>query len=219
MFSRKSRKASHAKQSRKASQFQARQSTQARQSRQSRRAMPASPIQAIPESPIQEPRQPIERVPPYMYNKMLQYQGIEYPGYIRSANHMVVLNDRRVTPTWLQMDYASHPIDLNFQNPNQDPLPLDELRSRIEKNEFHRKQLVNMPWNEYQSDNFNYMWNAYLFWNPSKRPPNYQVPNEDTISSYYNYSGPREIVYEYRDRFLRLEHASFLRQKRYLSTI
>ena len=74
MFSRKSRKASLAKQSRKASLFQARQSYQARQSRQTRRA---SPIQAIQETiPY---KQPIERVPPYTYNKMLQYSGIDYP--------------------------------------------------------------------------------------------------------------------------------------------
>jgi hypothetical protein len=67
---------------------------------------------------------PIERVPPYMYNKMLQYSGIDYPHHIRSANHMTVLHDIRVTPTWLQIDYASHPISLNFKNPNRHPLPL-----------------------------------------------------------------------------------------------
>ena len=209
MPSRKSRQSSQASQSRKASLFQARQSTQARQSRQSRQTRRASPV--IQETPIQ--KQPIERTPPYMYNKMLEYSGIHYPGYIRNANHMVVLNDRRLPATWIQDNYAFHPIDLNFQNPNQEPLPLDELRRRIEENEFHRKQLVNMPLNEHQLDEFDYKWNAYLFWNPSKRPPNYQVPDEDTISSYdYNYRGPREITYEYQDPRLQTSQENNLRQ-------
>ena len=212
MPSRKSRQSSQARQSRKASLYQARQSTQARQSRQARQTRRASPIQAIQETiPY---KQPIERVPPYMYNKMLQYSGIEYPGYIRNANHMTVLHDRRVTPTWLQMDYASHPIDLNFQNPNQEPLPLDELRRRIEENEFRRKQLVNMPLNDYQLEEFNHNWGAYLFWNPSKRPPNYQVPDEDMISAYdYRYRGPRELTYEYQTPRLQTSQANRVRDE------
>ena len=210
MPSRKSRKASQPKQSRKASLFQARQSTQARQSRQSRQTRRASPV--IQETPIQ--KQPIERTPPYMYNKMLEYSGIHYPGYIRNANHMVVLNDRRLPATWIQDNYAFHPIDLNFQNPNQEPLPLDELRRRIEENEFHRKQLVNMPLNEHQLEAFDFRWDAYLFWNPSKRPPNYAIPDEDTIWAYdSNYSGPREITYEYQDPEYQRMQAIMIRQE------
>lgn len=159
---------------------------------------------------------PIERVPPYMYNKMLQYSGIDYPHHIRSANRMTVLHDRRVTPTWLQIDYAS-PISLNFKNPNRHPLPLNELRHRIEENEFRRKQLVNMPLNEHQLEEFNYNWDAYLFWNPSKRPPNYQVPDEEMIRIYDDrYKGPREITYEYQDPILQRFRASTLRREQEL---
>lgn len=65
---------------------------------------------------------------------MLQYSGIDYPGHISSANKFAVIHGRRVPATWIQEQYANQPIDLNFQTPN--PLPLNELRRRIEENEF-----------------------------------------------------------------------------------
>jgi len=136
-----------------------------------------------------------------MYNRILQYSGIHYPHHIRSANEFVVRNDRRVPNLVTQKSYADLPIDLNFKNPNQHPFPLSELQRRIAENEFHRRQLVNLPLNENQLDMFDYYWDAYLFWNPSKRPPNYQVPDEDVIFEYNsNYNGPREITYEFQDQ-------------------
>ena len=152
-----------------------------------------------------------ERVPPYMYNKILEYAGIHYPGYIRSANHMAVLHDRRLPATWIQETYAYQPIELNFQNPN--PLPLNELRRRIEENEFRRKQLVTMPLNKHHLESFKFRWNAYLFWNPSKRPPNYAIPDEDTIWAYDSNYSPREITYEYQDPEYQRIQAIIIRQE------
>ena len=158
--------------------------------------------------------QPIDRTPSYMYNRMLQYSGIDYPHHIRSANEFAVRQSRRVPATWIQDNYANEPIDLNFQNPNQQPLPLDELRRRIEENEFRRRQLMNMPLMQHQLDRYGSLWDAYLYWNPSKRPPNYQVPNENTIRAYdYNYKGPREVTYEYQDPTLQRMQATTLRQE------
>jgi hypothetical protein len=61
-----------------------------------------------------------------------------------------------------------------------------------------------MPLNEHQLEEFNYNWDAYLFLNPSKRPPNYQVPDEEMIRIYDDrYKGPREITYEYQDQYFK----------------
>ena len=193
------------KQSRQASQFQSRQSSQARQASQSRPFIPSRQASEIP----------IERTPNYMYNRMLQYSGIDYPGYISSANKFAVIHGRRVPATWIQEHYATEPVKLNFNTPNQ-PLPLDEFRRQIEENEFRRRQLVNMPLTPYQSDLFDSSWNAYLFWNPSKRPPNYQMPNEETIHRYISYKGPREIDYEFQNPVYQRDKQSIMREKQTL---
>ena len=180
-------------QSRKASQFQARQSSQARQSRQTRRVSPLRPLRPTVNH--------IHKTPSYMYNRILQYSGIDYPHHIRSANEFVVRQDRRLPDRLIQNTYANQPIELNFQNQNQHPLPLHELRRRINENEFRRRQLVDIPFTDYQLETFyskeDTYWDAYLYFNPSKRPADYQLPTADLIEIYNsNYNGPREIAYQ-----------------------
>jgi hypothetical protein len=104
---------------------------------------------------------------------------------------MFVLNDRRlgVRKQNIRIDLV---IELNFMNPDKDPLPLAELQRRIEENEYRKRQLVNVPLNQRQLDKFHSLWNIFLYYNPSKRPPNYKPKRPDIF--YENiYNGPREI--------------------------
>ena len=146
---------------------------------------------------------------------ILQYSGINYPGKIRNATEFS-LRHRLVPPSWKQDNHMYDSVEHNF---SQQPLSLPDFQHHLEK-QFTRKQLVNRPMNGRHLKRFTSLWDAYLFWNPSKRPANYHMPSEYHILDYdMIHRGPREIVYEYRDPYLRRQHARFLRQKRYLSTI
>jgi hypothetical protein len=136
----------------------------------------------------------IKNIPTDLYKVILQYSGIDYPGKIRNASEFV-LRHRRVPPSWTQDNRMYDSIEHNF---SQQPLSLPDFQHQLEE-QFRRKQLVNRPMNGRHLKRFTSLWDAYLFWNPSKRPANYQEPPEDVIFEYEMYTGPREITYEYQN--------------------
>ena len=85
--------------------------------------MPHMPT-PIPTMPAPIPRQPIYTTPPYMFNKMLEYQGIHYPNHIKSPNEWAVRSARRIPSDFLRIrgDYVEDNSPHNYATQFADDL-------------------------------------------------------------------------------------------------
>ena len=80
----------------------------------------------IPTIPLPIPRQPIYSTPSYMFNKMLEYQGIQYPNHIKGPNEWAIRSARRIPSDFLRIrgDYVVDDSPHNYASQFADDLDL-----------------------------------------------------------------------------------------------